>query len=382
MGAIVGGLYASGYTPAEMIELIASPGFAGWSTGQIDTNSLYYVLSKSETPSMLNINFGKDSTSITSVLPMSLINPIPMNMAFLEIFSRYTAQCEGDFNKLFVPFRCVTSDVYAKHKVVLSKGSLADAVRMSMSFPMVFEPIELDGVPMYDGGIYDNYPVDVMVDDFNPSALIGVNVGSKDAPPSSRNPMSQLEEMIMQPNDYPFPVDKGVNIRIDLDEFSLLDFGKYQEIYDIGYKRGLEMIDSIRMKIKEVAPASAVQLRREVFKRSTSEVRIGKVTVTGGSKSENSYLESLFRPARGERTMSLPEAKEAYYKAISSGQLQNFVPTPVYNPADSTFTLNYRAVVKENYTASIGGYVSSSTTSMLFFMPDTILSVSSRSMPM
>lgn len=367
MGAIVGGLYASGYTPAEMIELIASPGFAGWSTGQINNNGLYYVLSKSETPSMLNINFGKDSTSITSVLPMSLINPIPMNMAFLEIFSRYTAQCRGDFNRLFVPFRCVTSNVYAKHKVVLSKGSLADAVRMSMSFPMVFEPIELDGVPMYDGGIYDNYPVDVMVEDFNPSALIGVNVGSKDAPPSSRNPMSQLEDMIMQPHHYPFPVDKGVNIRIDLDEFSLLDFGKYQEIYDIGYKRGLEMIDSIRMKIKEVAPASKVQSRRDAFKRATSEVRISKVTVTGGSASENSYLESLFRPARGQHTISLAEATEAYYKAISSGQLQNFVPTPVYNPSDSTFTLNYRAVVKENYTASIGGYVSSSTTSMLFF---------------
>ncbi|WP_186321831.1 patatin-like phospholipase family protein, partial [Bacillus pumilus] len=77
-----------------------------------------------------------------------------------------TLQCGGDFNKLFVPYRCVTSDVYAKHKVVLGRGPLGDAVRMSMSFPMVFEPIQLDGVPMYDGGIYDNYPVDVMMEEF------------------------------------------------------------------------------------------------------------------------------------------------------------------------------------------------------------------------
>ena len=367
MGAIVGSLYAAGYTPAEMLGLIASPGFAGWSTGQIDPDYLYFFLSQQQTPSLIRINLGKDSTRIKSVLPMSLINPIPMNMAFLDIYSRYTAQCGGDFDRLFVPFRCVTSDVYAKHKVVLGKGSLADAVRMSMSFPMIFEPIEIDGVPMYDGGIYDNYPVDVMVDEFNPPLLIGVNVGSKDAPPSSRNPMSQLEEMIMQPNDYPFPTDRGVNIRIDLDRFGLLDFGRYQQIYDVGYKRGMEMIDSIRMKIKSVAPQAEVSRRREAFKRATPEIRISKVSVTGGTRAENSYLESLFAPKHGKTTLTFAEARDAYYRAISSGKLQNFVPTPVYNPSDSTFTLHYKAVVKENYTVGIGGYVSSSTNSMLFF---------------
>lgn len=367
MGAIVGGLYASGFTPAEMLELLASPGFAGWSTGQIDPNRLYYFQSEPQNPSMIKINFGKDSTRFTSVLPVSLINPIPMNMAFLDIFSRYTAQCGGDFDRLFVPLRTVTSDVYAKHKVVLSKGSLADAVRMSMSFPMVFEPIDLDGVPMYDGGIYDNFPVDVMVEDFNPSALVGVDVGSKNPSPDVRNPLSQLEEMISQPSDYPFPYDKGVKIRIDLDRFGLLDFGKYQEIYDIGYRRGLEMIDSIRQKIRQVAPASEVSARRAAFKRATPEVRIAGINVTGGTPSENAYLESLFMPRHEKMPMTLSEVDNSYYRAISSGRLQNLVPTPVYEQSDSAFTLNYRAVIKEDFSAAIGGYISSSTNSMLFF---------------
>ena len=152
MGAIVGALYASGYSPAEMLELIASKGFAAWSTGKINPAYTYYFSSNHNTPSFVTLNLGKDSTQITSVLPISLINPIPMNYAFLEIFSPYTVQSGADFNCLFVPYRCVTSDVYAKHKVVLGRGSLSDAVRMSMSFPMIFEPILLDGVPMYDGG--------------------------------------------------------------------------------------------------------------------------------------------------------------------------------------------------------------------------------------
>lgn len=229
MGAVVGGLYASGYSPKEMLGLIASKGFAHWSTGKIDPEYTYFFTSHRDTPSFVSLNLGKDSTQITSVLPISLINPIPMNYAFMEIFSPYTVQCGADFNRLFVPFRCVTSDVYTKKKVVLGRGPLGDAVRMSMSFPMIFEPIELNGVPMYDGGIYDNYPVDVMMEDFAPDAVIGVNVGAGKSAPSSRNMMDQLEEMIMQPNDYPFPDKTGINIRINLDEFGLLAFDRYQD---------------------------------------------------------------------------------------------------------------------------------------------------------
>ncbi len=371
MGAIVGGLYASGFTPAEMIDLIKSPSFGYWSTGTIDPEDTYYFLTTPPSPSFININLGRDSTSVHSVLPASLINPIPMNMAFPEIFERYTAQCSGDFNRLFVPFRCVTSDVFAKHKVILSHGSLSDAVRMSMSFPMVFEPIELNGIPMYDGGVYDNYPVDVMMEEFNPDALIGINVGSKNAPPSTRNPVDQLEAMIQIPDDYPFPDSKGVNIRIDLDEFSLLDFGKYKEIYDIGYRRGLEMVDSVKLKIKAVAsgveaPRAQVTARRDRFKAATPEVRIDSVTVTGGTPRENAYLQSLFI-RDGRCVATFPEARDAYYRAISSGRLQNFVPYPVYNPADSTFAYHYKAVIKEDFNVGVGGYISSSTNSMLFF---------------
>lgn len=65
-----------------------------------------------------------------------------MNIGFVEVFTPHTAVCEGDFNKLFVPFRCVTSDVFNKKKVVMSKGDLGEAVRMSMTFPVAFKPIE------------------------------------------------------------------------------------------------------------------------------------------------------------------------------------------------------------------------------------------------
>ena len=113
MGAIVGGLYASGYTPEEMMALIESKGFSYWSTGTIDPSWVYYYAREEPTPKLANINLSlNDSTKNNNILPTSLINPLPMNFAFMELFARYTAQCNGNFNNLFVPFRCVTSDIY------------------------------------------------------------------------------------------------------------------------------------------------------------------------------------------------------------------------------------------------------------------------------
>lgn len=365
MGAIVGGLYASGFTPGEMLELIASKGFAYWSTGKIDPTYTYFYSSHHDTPSFVTLNLGKDSTQITSVLPISLINPIPMNYAFIEIFSPYTVQCGADFNKLFVPLRTVTSDVYAKHKVVLGRGPLGDAVRMSMSFPMIFEPILLNGVPMYDGGIYDNYPVDVMMEEFKPDFVIGSNVGSGKSAPDTRNMMDQLEEMIMQPNDYPFPTDRGVNVRIDLDRFGLLAFDKYREIYEIGYRRGLEVMDSIKAKINVRVPKAKVEASRLKFKQATPPVKIDKVRVSGGTPVENTYLRSYFDHRTGP--MTLLQGRDAYYRAISSDKLQNFVPTPMYNVRDSMIDLDFDAIIKDPFSVGVGGYISSSTNSMLFF---------------
>lgn len=141
MGAIVGGLYAAGYTPQEMMELLTSPGFSYWSSGKTDPAYVYYFSRDEPTSSMLTIPVAPgDSTARHSSVAASLISPLPMNFAFMELFAPYTAQCGGNFDRLFVPFRCVASDVEAQCKVVHSDGSLGDAIRTSMTFPIVFNP--------------------------------------------------------------------------------------------------------------------------------------------------------------------------------------------------------------------------------------------------
>ncbi|MDE6680973.1 MAG: patatin-like phospholipase family protein, partial [Muribaculaceae bacterium] len=177
-GAIVGSLYACGWNPEQMLHLFTQPDFHYWSTGIINPKEISLLTAPEPTPQWVEINLNlRDSTASKNIagqlIPAHLVSPIPMNIEFLRLYAPYTKQCAENFNNLFVPFRCVCSDVYHKHKIVCHDGSLGDAVRASMSFPLVFKPIEMNGVLVYDGGIYDNFPVDVMREDFNPDFIIG-----------------------------------------------------------------------------------------------------------------------------------------------------------------------------------------------------------------
>ena len=92
MGAIVGSLYAMGYSPSEMMALIKSPEFADWSQGRINQAYTYYMLEQQPSPALTHINLGfNDSINTTSILPTSLINPIPMSFGFMELFGPSTA---------------------------------------------------------------------------------------------------------------------------------------------------------------------------------------------------------------------------------------------------------------------------------------------------
>ena len=76
-----------------------------------------------------------------------------MNQAFMALFSQATAKAGWNFDNLFVPFRCVASDIYTKKPIIFKNGDLGDAVRASMTFPFFFQPIWKDSIPLFDGGM-------------------------------------------------------------------------------------------------------------------------------------------------------------------------------------------------------------------------------------
>ncbi len=371
MGAIVGGLYAAGYTPKEMMELLMSKEFADWSTGVINDDLTYYFDQKAPTPAFFTLNFAlNDSTKSSNIVPSSLINPIPMNFAFMELFAAYTAQCSGNFDKLFVPFRCVASDVFNKRKLVCSKGSLGDAIRASMSFPIVFKPIYMNGVPLFDGGIYDNFPVDVMRKDFAPGFIIGIDVSTASSKTNMNNLVDQVETMIIQDHGTIFPDSAGVRMNINLSKFGLLDFNKAKEIYKIGYEHAEALIDSIKAKVTPRISKESRMLARNIFKSKTPEIIFDSVNVTGTeNEMQSEYIERIFKHKRSSQ-FDVEEAKTSYYHTISSRKLKDLIPTATYNDKSKRFTLNLKATPKDKYYLSVGGYLTSSTNSMIYLSAD------------
>lgn len=364
IGAIVGGLYASGYSPEEMMQLIKSKTFTDASQGIIDPKYTYLFLRPEQKPTMLNLNMSSDM-SMSPILPSSLISPMPMNFSFMAIFARYTAQCHGDFNKLFVPLRTIASDMTNKRRKVWSHGQLTDAVRSSMSFPVVFKPVTHDGSLLYDGGIFDNYPIDVMREEFNPDIMIGVDIHSTDTLHAFPDVLQQMDMLVIRPQSYEMPESDGISVRIDLNKFSLLDFAKADEIYAAGYRKGLEMIDSIKRRVTARRPASVVAARRKEFRKATPLVFFDSVAVSGGTPAQNDYIRHIFTSEHPD-TFGLRSTYESYVKVVSTGRLKDLDPEARFNPSTGTFALYLDTEIKKPIDIGIGGYVTSSANSMLY----------------
>lgn len=366
IGAIIGSLYAMGYSPEEMLALMQSKEFAYWQSGTVEENYIYYFKKPDPTPEFAHFSLDmSDSLQIkTNFLPQSLVNPIQMNQAFMALFSQATAKAGWNFDNLFVPFRCVASDVYNKKAIIFKNGDLGDAVRASMTFPFFFQPIWRDSVPLFDGGIYDNFPVNPLKEAFHPDFMFGSVVAGGNNKPSD-NPYNQVETMIMQKTDYDIPEDEGMMIKFSFPDVSLLDFQKGQELMQIGYKRTLAMIDSIKGRIPRQVPLKEVTARRNAYKESLPPLIFRNIYVSGVSEAQRKYIEAqLHRDINHE--FSMEEFRRAYFKMLTSSKIKEIMPHAVYNRRDKKFDLYLDVTMKEEITVGFGGNISSHQANQLF----------------
>lgn len=368
MGAIVGSLYAMGYSPDDMEQLIRSDDFKRWYSGQIEDKYVFYLRNHEPTPDFFNINLSfKDSASIkTQFIPTSVVNPIQMNIAFMKLYAEATAQCKGDFDELFVPFRCVASDVYHKRELVLGNGDLGNAVRASMTFPFMFKPIELDSVLVYDGGIYNNFPADVMMETFKPDVIIGSVVASNPARPDENDMIGQVENMIMQKTDYSLPDSVGILMTFKYNDINLMDFDKIDRLVKIGYDRTMSLMDSIKMKVDRRMSEDVLNLRRDMYKSRLPELRFKKIYIEGVNAQQSRYIRNEISKNEDE-TFSYDDFVRSYFRLLSGSSISEIIPQAVYNPDEGVYDLRLKVKVEAPLSVKIGGSVSSSTSNQIYF---------------
>ncbi len=158
MGAVVGGLYATGINAEELESLVSS---LDWNAALSDTperEDLSFRRKQDEREFPINFELGVRDAEL--ILPKGVIQGQKLDLLLRELTLR--ASHITDFDDLPIPFRAIASDIVAGEAVVLASGDLTESIRASMSVPAVFAPARVDGRLLVDGGLIGNLPIDVM----------------------------------------------------------------------------------------------------------------------------------------------------------------------------------------------------------------------------
>lgn len=367
IGAIIGGFYAMGYSPSDMMELFKSPTFVNWMNGTVEKEYVNYFRQPDPTPDILSSEISLKDTTLKAgkLLPNSLMNPIQMNFAFLQLTAQYTAQCQQDFNNLFIPFRSVAANVNERKPYVFRSGDLGDAIRASMTFPFVFKAIKVEGNLLYDGGIYNNYPVDIMEKDFNPDVYIGSVVVDTDTKPDDYDMIGQLQTMIMHPSNYTVPQEKGFQLTFNLKSVSLLDFHKADSLFRVGYDETMAKMDSIKRLVTRRVDPFDLSLKRALFKSQNPELWFRDIVINGASDAEKAYIMKVLGQ-NGRSYFNLETFKVGYFKLLSDKKINEIIPHAMYDSIDASFRLVLDVEMNKKFRLAIGANLSSSSSNQLY----------------
>ena len=247
----------------------------------------------------------------------------------------------------------------------MRKGDLGDAVRASMSFPFVFKPIEIDSVLAYDGGIYNNFPTDIMREDFKPEVIIGSVVAANPGKPKENDLMSQLENMIMQKTDYTLPDSLGIIMTFKYDDVSLLDFDRLQELHDIGYNRTISLMDSIKSRIHRRVSAENVRLRRLVYRSNLPQFRFRDIYIEGANPQQQAYIKKEFHDEDHE-VFTYEDLKRGYFRLLSDNMISEIIPHAVYDSENDLYSLHLKVKMEDNFSVRMGGSVSTTSSNQIY----------------
>ena len=234
-----------------------------------------------------------------------------------------------------------------------------------MSFPFVFKPIEIDSVLAYDGGIYNNFPTDIMREDFKPEVIIGSVVAANPGKPKENDLMSQLENMIMQKTDYTLPDSLGIIMTFKYDDVSLLDFDRLQELHDIGYNRTISLMDSIKGRIHRRVSAENVRLRRLVYRSNLPQFRFRDIYIEGANPQQQAYIKKEFHDEDHE-VFTYEDLKRGYFRLLSDNMISEIIPHAVYDSENDLYSLHLKVKMEDNFSVRMGGSVSTTSSNQIY----------------
>ncbi|MCZ2249752.1 MAG: patatin-like phospholipase family protein [Bacteroidia bacterium] len=357
MGALVGALYASGYSPQEIDSLVSMENFKKWALGEIDEQYVYYFKKKETDASWVNFKFSLDTLLQTS-LPTNLISPVPLDFGLMEIFARPTSACHGNFDSLFVPFRCVSANITDKKQTVFSGGDLGLSVRASMSYPFYIKAVNIDNKLYFDGGLYNNFPTDILYNTFKPDIIIGSNVSDSLRAPSEDDLISQIKSIFINKNDKPeFPVPVII-IEPKIGFGGLFNFNYSKQLIQSGYEETMKVMPSISASIKRRTNNNELKQRRIIFRSEAPILVFNKVEVNGLKRNQVNYVRKLLG-LKKSKIITIDEIKPQYFRLAADQKIKQIFPVALLDNKTSYYKLDLKIKKEKDIFLSFGGNFSS-----------------------
>ncbi len=357
IGAIVGGLYAAGYTTEEMEELFKSDDFYFWSTGKIQKDYRYYFKVPEEDPAWIDISFEKKDDKVKLLPPTNIIPEEQMDFAFMELLAATNAACKYNFDSLMVPFLCVATDVNKSEPKVLRNGDLGAAIRASMTVPLYFKPIKIDGELLFDGGIVNNFPQDITKEAFQPDIIIGHKVANDKKAAESDDLRSQISNLVMRPTNFEIAEGEGIVLETEFENVGLLDFQKI----DMAVKAGIETtelsIDSIKSMVTRRVSLKTVNEKRQKFNAKKPQLFFQNIQIEGVR--DNMQRRFIIESIKGNYdVISLSRFKQEYFKLIADEHIKSIMPIARYNRETGYFDVHLEVEQEKKVAVNIGGNIS------------------------
>lgn len=368
MGGIVAGCYAAGMSPAQIEEIMLSDNLLRWVTGQMEEGYNSYYNRDDVHPSFVRLNLLLDSTFNLN-LNTSLANDMALNFALAEKMAQPSAIARGNFDSLFVPLRVVAAEIFTQQEVILKGGNLGDALRATQTVPFFYTPIRIEGQYLFDGGVYNNFPVDVAEREFQPDVIIGCNVASKvhDKYPSEDDDKlisrSLLYLLMDKSNPAQVPAT-GVYVQPNLTGITGFDFAKVKAIIDSGYLETLRRMPEIKQKIASSRTCEEVAVRRNKFNNRTVPLLVDSVIAVGQNRNQQSYINRLFQPKK--RPLNFTSVKRGYYALVSEDYFKSLYPSFRFDATRNRFNLTLSKRPQHNFQVDFGGVIATRNISNLY----------------
>ena len=316
MGAVVGALYASGYTGQQLDSIIRSTNFDLLISDKVPRNSKTFFERKNAEKYILTLPFNK--------FKIQLPSSISRGQNVFNLLSKLTLNVSGidDFSKLPIPFYCIATDIQTGQEVVLDHGNLAQAIAASSALPTLFQPVKLNNKLLMDGGIVNNFPIERLLSK-NLDFIIGVDVQDDLLQDDELNSVSNI---MLQINNFRAVEElkeksklSDIYIKPDVGDFSIISFGQGAPIIEQGQKETLKFLEELQSISKA-----------QNFKKTTlkflkyNEISINKIKVFGLGKYTSSYVKGKLRFRNGE-TISYNDLGKGVNNLVATNNFDSFL---------------------------------------------------------